>query len=39
MVTFPVTPQLFDSRKDLIVTIEPYDQNPVVLHEKGGAPK
>src|SRR5271165_957937 len=39
MVTFPVTAQLFDSRKDLIVTIEPYDQNPIVLHEKGGAQK
>src|SRR5271166_6203764 len=39
MVTFPVTSQLFDSRKDLIVTIEPYDQRPIELHEKSGPPK
>jgi hypothetical protein len=35
MVTFPVTESLFDARKDLTVTIEPYDQRPIVLHEKG----
>lgn len=39
MVTFPVTSQLFDSRQDLIVTIEPYDQRPIELHEKSGPPK
>jgi len=39
MVSFPVTPQLFDARKDLTVTIEPYDQKPIVMHEKGGATK
>ena len=39
MVSFPVTQQQFDTRKDLIVTIEPYDQNVIVLHEKGGATK
>lgn len=37
MVTFPVTAQLFDSRKDLIVSIEPYDKNPILLHEKSAA--
>ncbi len=37
MVTFPVTQQLFDSRKDLTVTIEPYDQRTIVLHEKAPA--
>jgi hypothetical protein len=36
MVTFPVTQQLFDSRKDLTVTIDPYDQRPIVLHENRG---
>ncbi len=36
MVTFPVTQQLFDSRKDLTVTIEPYDQRTIVLHERSG---
>jgi hypothetical protein len=39
MVTFPVTPQLFEGRKDLIVTIEPYDQKSVELHEKVAAVK
>ncbi len=39
MVSLPVTQQLFDSRKDLTVTIEPYDQNRIVLHEKSGAGK
>ncbi len=37
MVTFPVTQPLFDSRKDLTVTIEPYDQRTIVLHEKSVA--
>jgi len=39
MVSVPITQQQFDSRKDLTVTIEPYDQALIVLHEKGGATK
>jgi hypothetical protein len=39
MVTFPVTQQQFDARKDLTVTIQPYDQRAIVLHEKSGAGK
>ncbi len=39
MVSFPVTQQLFDERKDLAVTIEPYDQKPIVLHENSTAAK
>jgi hypothetical protein len=39
MVTFPITQQQFDARKDLTVTIEPYDQRAIVLHEKSGASK
>ncbi len=39
LVTFPITQQQFDERRDLTVTIEPYDQNPIVLHDKSGAPK
>jgi len=35
LVSFPVTKEQFDARKDLNVTIEPYDQNPIVLREKG----
>jgi len=34
LVSFPVTKQQFDARKDLNVTIEPYDQTPIVLREK-----
>ena len=34
LVSFPVTQQQFDTRKDLSVTIEPYDQSPIVLREK-----
>ena len=34
LVTFPIAQQQFDARKDLTVTIEPYDQKPIVLHEK-----
>jgi len=34
LVSFPVTKQQFDARKDLNVTIEPYDQRPIVLREK-----
>ena len=31
LVSFPVTKEQFDARKDLDVTIDPYDQNPIVL--------
>ena len=34
LVSFPVTQQQFDTRKDLSVTIEPYDQSPILLREK-----
>ena len=34
VVSFPVTKEQFDARKDLNVTIEPYDQNPIVLREQ-----
>ena len=39
MVSFPITQQQFDGRKDLTVTIDPYDQKPIVLHDKSGAAK
>jgi hypothetical protein len=39
LVAFPVTKQQFDSRKDLNVTIQAYDQAAIVLHEKGAAGK
>ena len=39
LVSFPITQQQFDARKDLSVTIEPYDQSPIVLHEKGSPQK
>ena len=35
LVSFPVTKEQFDARKDLNVTIQPYDQNAIVLREKG----
>ena len=38
MVAFPVTKDQFYARKDLNVTIFPYDQKAIVLHEKGPAP-
>jgi hypothetical protein len=38
MVSFPVNQQQFDARKDLSVTIEPYDQKAIVLREKSAAP-
>jgi hypothetical protein len=38
MVAFPITKEQFYARKDLNVTIFPYDQKPIVLHEKGAAP-
>jgi len=37
MVAFPITKEQFYVRKDLNVTIFPYDQKAIVLHEKGGA--
>jgi hypothetical protein len=39
IVTLPITQQQFDSRRDLTVTIDPYDQKPIVLHDKSGAAK
>ena len=39
MVTFPITKEQFYARKDLTVTIIPYDQKPIVLHERGAAPR
>lgn len=39
LVSFPVTKEQFDARKDLSVTIEPYDQAPIVLREKATAAK
>jgi hypothetical protein len=33
LVSFPVTKEQFDARKELNVTIEPYDQNPIVLRQ------
>jgi hypothetical protein len=39
LVSFPVTREQFDARKDLNVTIEPYDQNSIVLREKNAATK
>jgi hypothetical protein len=35
IVAFPVDRMQFDSRKSLTVTIEPYDQRPIVLKEAG----
>ena len=39
LVAFPVTEQQFNDRKDLNVTIVPYDQNPIVLREQSAAAK
>jgi hypothetical protein len=40
LVSFPVTKEQFDARKGLNVTIQPYDQNAIVLlREKGAAAK
>lgn len=36
LISPSVTKEQFDERKDATVTIEPYDQRPIVLHEKGG---
>jgi len=38
LVAFPITKDQFYTRKDLSVTIIPYDQKTIVLHEKGPAP-
>lgn len=38
MVAFPITKDQFYARKDLNVTIFPYDQKAIVLHEKTAAP-
>ncbi len=38
MVAFPITKEQFYARKDINVTIFPYDQKAIVLHEKGAAP-
>jgi len=39
LVSLPITQQQFDARKDLTVTIEPYDQKSIVLHEKSSTAK
>ncbi len=39
VVSFPVTKEQFDSRKDLNVTIVPYDQSSIVLREKSATTK
>jgi hypothetical protein len=39
LVAFPVTEQQFSARKDLSVTIVPYDQNPIALRERSAAAK
>jgi len=38
MVAFPITKDQFYARKDLNVTIFPYDQKAIVLHEHSPAP-
>jgi|SRR5271167_323313 len=38
MVAFPITKEQFYARKDLNVTIFPYDQKAIVLHEKASKP-
>ena len=39
LVAFPVTELQFSARKDLSVTIVPYDQNPIALRERSAAAK
>ncbi len=39
VVSFPVTKEQFDARKDLIVTIQPYDQKAIELREKSAPAK
>jgi hypothetical protein len=38
LVAFPITKEQWYARKGLNVTILPYDQKAIVLHEKGQAP-
>jgi hypothetical protein len=35
IVSFPVDKAVIDARKSLTVTVQPYDQNPIVLKEAG----
>jgi hypothetical protein len=39
LISPPVTKEQFDARKDATVTIEPYDQRTIVVHEKAAAAK
>jgi len=39
LVAFPITKDQFYARKDLSVSVIPYDQKTIVLHEKGPASK
>ena len=39
LVAFPISELQFTDRKDLNVTIVPYDQNPIVLREQKAAAK
>jgi hypothetical protein len=39
MVSLPITQPQFDARRDLTVTIDPYDQNPIVLHDQSSTAK
>jgi hypothetical protein len=38
LVAFPITKDQFYARKDLSVTVIPYDQKEIVLHEKAQPP-
>lgn len=39
LISPSLTKDQFDARKDATVTIQPYDQRPIVLHEKGAPSK
>lgn len=39
LVSFPLTKEQFDARKDLAVKVQPYDQREIVLREKGAPAK
>lgn len=39
IVSFPVTKAQFDARKDLSVTVEPYDERPIVLRQNTAQPQ
>jgi hypothetical protein len=39
LISPSLTKDQFDARKDTTVTIEPYDQRPIVLHEKSAPAK